>query len=468
MKRILKLTIIVSAIGLLSSCVSEYYKAPAPTECVKPNLTANKTVADIYAIAINPIGLPIPNTPTYTTTGGIVDYIEGYVISSDEGGNFFKSMYVQPLDKSKGFNISLDLYNNYAGKYQPGSKVFVKLNGLAYGNPTSFAQGLTFGAPPTDKFVVDRLSDSVAESYLIPSCDAVSEDLLVNKITIAQARSSDAYVNTLVEFTDVQFKDTSVGGVFASQTSDTNTTISDGANDFVIRTSKFSKFGGSIVPKGNGTIRGVLTKYNSTYQIVLRTLRDLKLTKPRIVSPSSPLGGTTLVYSGILNEPFTSFAVGDNSFASYITDKITGTKYWTVKQYPANTGNKYIELSTFAGNGNPATPTRSYFMVPVNFDAANTFSFKKEVRYNKGACLKVYYMKLSDYVSGFLNPDYFVDITSSFNITYPAIDASQNSFDSAGTYNIDAALTGNGFFIFEYTGTTTITTTMQIDDIVIN
>ena len=62
----------------------------------------------------------------------------------------------------------------------------------------------------------------------------------------------------------------------------------------------------------------------------------------------------------------------------------------------------------------------------------------------------------------------FVNITPSFTISYPAIGSSENSFNSAGTYAIPAGLTGNGYFVFEYVGTTTVTTTVQIDDIVIN
>jgi hypothetical protein len=122
-------------------------------------------------------------------------------------------------------------------------------------------------------------------------------------------------------------------------------------------------------------------------------------------------------------------------------------------------------MTSFGGGGVTA---KSFFMVPVDFTAANTFTFKKEARYNKGEVLKVFYVKSADYVPGYLNPFVFVDITSSFTLTYPAIDASESSFTSSGTYNIPASLTGTGYFVFQYAGTPTLTTTMQIDDITIN
>ena len=43
------------------------------------------------------------------------------------------------------------------------------------------------------------------KNYLIPSCDVISEDAIVHKITLAQA-SSETYLNTLIEIDDVQFK----------------------------------------------------------------------------------------------------------------------------------------------------------------------------------------------------------------------------------------------------------------------
>jgi len=59
-----------------------------------------------------------------------------------------------------------------------------------------------------------------------------------------------------------------------------------------------------------------------------------------------------------------------------------------------------------------------------------------------------------------------VDITSSFTV------GTSTSFVSAGTYTIPAAVTGNGFFVFEYTGSglsnPRLTTNFGIDDITVN
>jgi hypothetical protein len=82
--------------------------------------------------------------------------------------------------------------------------------------------------------------------------------------------------------------------------------------------------------------------------------------------------------------------------------------------------------------------------------------------------LKVYYVKSENYISGGLNINSYVDITKKFNISYPTLDTSENSFNSAGTYAIPASLTGTGYFVFEYIGTPVLTSTVQLDDIIIN
>jgi hypothetical protein len=390
--------------------------------------------------------------------GEIDDYIEAYVISSDEGGNFFKSMYFQPLDGTKGFNLSIDEGNMYTKNYQAGKKVFLKLNGLAYANPTTFGRGLIFGAAPTEVYAVDRISSSEYKNYLIPSCDVIKEDAIVKKITLTQA-SSDTYLNTLVEFDNVQFNTDCA--VYSRTDYDTSLKITDGIKTFDLRTSRYANFAGNQVPSGRGKIRGVLTKYASTYQIIIRTQRDVKLTNPRVQTVSFPKVGTNLQHLGAFTENFESYAVTTTgaSFPKYINDAAIGSKYWDVATFSSN---KYIKASAFNSGC-----TKAYFIVPVDFTAANGLAFKTEDGYNDGDPLKIYYS--TDYVpSNAVNQATLVDITSKFRISTGHKTSYAPTFISSGTYFLPESLTGKGYFIFEYDGTTGITTTMQIDDIVVN
>jgi hypothetical protein len=455
-----KIIAFTTLITISVSCVNENFIDPNQVACVEPLLLKNKEVTDIYAVAINPVAIPpstIPNTPEYTSD----DVIEAYVISNDKGGNFFKNMYFQPTDGSRGFIMSVNDDNVYNEGFEPGRKVYLKMKGLHYGNPSDFTRGLVFGAKPTDIFDVDRIPTLAYKKYLIPSCQIVDEETIVHKVTLSQALS-DTYLNTLVEIDDVQFADEFLGQTYSKFDFDTSTKISNGVKNLDVRTSKFAKFAGLTLPSGRGKIRGVLGKYNSGYQLILRTEKDVNFTNPRVLTPTQPLGGTALVFGGSMSENFSSYPVALNVFPKYINDKTVGDRYWGVKTFG---GNNYIEMTSFGGGGN----VKSFFLVPVDFTAASTFTFKKAARFYKGQVLKVYYVKTTDFTLGFLNPLLFTDITSSFNITYPATDnGSQNSFDTPGIYNIPTSLTGNGYFVFEHTGSSTVTTNMQIDDININ
>lgn len=459
MKNNIKNTVafLVSAI-LFSGCVNDTFTTPTQDACESSGLTKTKEVANIYTLAKNPtIVAPstVPNTPIYTED----DILEGYIISSDEGGNFYKSMYIQPLDGSKGFNLSLDEGNVYSKNFPPGKKVFLKLKGLAYANPTSSsARGLIFGAAPTAVYAVDRLSVSVYKNYLISSCDIINEDDIVHKITLDQA-FSDTYLNTLIEVSDVQFATDCA--TYSKADYDTSLKITNGTKSLDLRTSRYANFAGYPVPSGRGTIRGVLTKYSSTYQMIIRTPRDVKLTNPRVQTVSLPKVGTSLQYLGTFSENFESYTVTTTgaSFPKYINDAAIGSKYWDVATFSSN---KYIKAS-----GYNSGCTKAYFIVPVDFTAANGFSFKTEDGYNDGDPLKVYYS--TDYVpGGNVSQATLVDITNKFKISTGNTSSYAPDFVGSGTYLIPPSLTGNGYFIFEYDGTTGISTTIQIDDIVVN
>jgi len=470
MKNIIKNSfIIVLSIGLFSGCVNDTYDTPQFGNCVDPGLTKTKTIADIYAIAKNPVATPpsvVPNTPTYPDD----DIIEGYVVSSDEGGNFYKSMYVQAVDGSKGYNLSVDEVNLYAKNYQPGKKVFLKLKGLAYANPTSFGVGLIFGAPPTEQYAVDRLPTLQYPKHLIASCDVVSEEEIIHKITLAQA-FSDTYLNTLVEIDNVQFTDEAAGGTYDSNRTDeydSSIYITDGAKNLTIRTSRFANFAGRIVPSGKGKIRGVLTKYNTTYQIIMRTERDANMPNPRVDYTPALVGSNSTVFPATVNETFESYvsSPSQTNFPNYINDAAIGSRYWEVKTFSSN---KYIQMTSFGSGG----ANNTYLFVPVNMTTASTFSFRTNMGFWNGAVLKVYYVLAADYTAGgIIDTSKMTNITSNFNIPTTPTSGYGTSFTASGNYAIPATVTGNGYFVFEYAGDANafpaVTTTLQLDNIIVN
>ena len=460
----LKLFFAVAFLTALYSCTNpDSYRTPDFSSVCK-DVTPTKTVGDITS------------SSTATPQKYIDDdIIEAYVTSSDEGGNFYKSISFISTDKNLGFSMPIDDYNLYT-KYEPGRKVYINLKDRyyfkQYGSTVigSFYNGGTPDLGSTSDNSIGRISGIEYKDVITASCATkVNEADIIKKLSINDAKN-DKYLNMLIEFDNVQFTDEFLGKNYYDANNQiggaTNNLIKDASGATVfLRASQYATFASEPIPSNSGKIIGVMTKYRNDYQFMIRTIKDVQLTNARILPPVNP----DLVYTGSVSEPFETYAVGDKVFPKYINDQTVGNRYWAIKQFPTGSGNKFIEMSSFNGATSPGVVTKAYFMVPVDFTAANNFTFKKLIRFNKGVALKVYYVPSSNYTpNGTINVNSFVDITSSFNIVYPASGSSDGSFTSAGTYTIPPSLTGTGFFVFEYSGTSTITTTIQLDDITIN
>lgn len=452
------------ATGFLTSCASDdYYETPNDI-LVTSELTTTTTVAAVKSGApIVNVDPPAPLVPPVQITTN--EIIEAYVTSSDEKGTFYKSISFQtiPTDGSNpiGFSVPINITTLYGKGFTPGRKVYIKLNGLY--------AGIVYGSLQIGSLyegTVGRISEFEWQNHLFVSSTIVPENDFVRTLTLAAAYTNDNQ-NTLVELNVVQFSEGSINRTYYDIDSGggaTNHTLISpgGGNEQIIRFSSFCPFTGNQVPKNSGVIRGVLSKYDTDFQFIVRYESDIKLTLPRFdVSP--PIGGSAIVYNATLNEPFTSYATNFQNFPKYINDPVIGTRYWQVKTFG---GNKYIQVSSFGG-----TPeaNRTLFVVPVDMTAANIFSFKTKAGFGDGTCLRVFYS--TNYVPGSdVTTATLVDITSSFTMSPGSNSGYPTNFTNSGNYTIPASLTGNGFFIFEYVGngTTGPTTTMQIDDIVVN
>lgn len=463
MKKIILKSLLLVTISLgISSCVNDdSYSTPTNT-LETYELTTTTTVAAVNTAATA--------TPVEYTAD---DIIAAYVTSNDESGTFYKSISFQtiPTDGSApiGFSVPIDVTTLYEKGFTPGRKVYIKLKGLYTAKVFGSLQiGSLFEGNS-----VGRISVFQWKNHLFPSATIVDESTFVRTLTLAQAYT-DANQNTLVELDAVQFADGSINRTYYDVDSGggaTNhlLTALTGGTQRIIRFSSFAPFTGKQVPDGSGKIRGVLSKFNTDFQFIVRYESDIKLNNPRVdVFPA--IVGNANVFTGSLNEPFTTYTTtNQTNFPKYINDAALGSRYWQLKSFGTPV-NRYIEMSSFNGSGNPGVPAKTLFFVPVDFTAASTFTFKEQIRFNAGVALKVYYVTSANYTPGqAANMSLFTNITNSFTgISYPANGASENAFNSAGTYSIPANLTGTGYFVFEYIGTNTVTTTVQIDDIVIN
>ncbi|MET0946549.1 MAG: DUF5689 domain-containing protein, partial [Flavobacterium sp.] len=313
--KIFKIVLTAAIFTSFVSCInSDNYATPDTSGTC--DVTVTKQVSDITSAS----------TSTYAQYTDD-DIIEAYVTSSDEGGNFYKSVSLMSLDGTVGFSMPINAYNIYT-KFEPGRKVFVHMKDryfVTLNNSTVIGSLYNRDTPadPTDD-EVGRISQGEYQNIIIRSCIKVNEDDIVKHLTIAQAKNNQ-YLNTLIEFDAVQFTDASIGKKYFDPSLNnlggaTNHSITDEfGNTIVLRVSEFATFSTKMVPSLNGKIRGVLTKFGSTFQFMVRTENDINLTNPRLtIDMFPPVGGTAIAYSGTLSEPFTSYATNLSVFPSYI------------------------------------------------------------------------------------------------------------------------------------------------------
>lgn len=244
--------------------------------CNLPDISVNKKVADVKGTAADIVAPYLFD-----------DVIEAYVVSSDENGNFFKTISFQTLataaEPAIGFSVPVDATNLYID-YRIGNKVYVKLKNqftdLYYG-------GLRIGAlyvSPYNQGGVGRISQNDYKSVLNASCTTVKEEELVRAVAMGEIDDGD--LNTLIELDEVQFTEAAIGRHYYEEVNAiggaTNWNLVDkNGNQMIFRTSSYADFSQSLVPEGSGKVRGILTKYSADYQLVARREADVQMNANR-------------------------------------------------------------------------------------------------------------------------------------------------------------------------------------------
>jgi len=314
------------AISLLLLCACSKEVEIPKLECTQPNLTVNQTVEKVKELSGS-----VPKQYSFD------DVIEGYVTSTDEGGNFFKTIYLQTMATDRkpalGFNVPVDVTNTYVD-FRIGNKVYIKLKNqftaLYYGGLQIGSLYVSNSGDPT----IGRVSQNDYKNVLNGSCTVVNENELVDFVSIEEALN-DSKLNTLVELKDVQFTEAAIGRHYFEESNNvggaTNWNLTDKTgNQIIFRTSSFANFAAGPVPAGSGKVRGILTKYGSDYQLMARYESDLVMDGKRSVP--------------LFSEDFQSVKNNVN-FAlpgwSNVVEK--GTKLWKSMLY---SGNGYAEFNT--------------------------------------------------------------------------------------------------------------------------
>ena len=254
---------------MMYTCAEDQNFDVPEISCEPPNLKVNASIAavkSIYKGAVTQIKQEL--------------IIEGYVISSDEKGNFYRTLHFQnsPVNPTDGLQLDVDIQNLHS-MYPIGSKIIINTKGLYIDN---YRGVLKIGGVYPQKnggVAVGRLSSMLAKKALFVSCDPPVE--MVPKLVKA-ADIVDAMINTLVVLENVEITSDSHCQPYALVDKNTNILVQNcEGNTIVLRNSGYADFQADLLPVGSGKIQGVLGKYNNDFQLTIRDTNDLILEDDR-------------------------------------------------------------------------------------------------------------------------------------------------------------------------------------------
>lgn len=278
-----------------TSCDDDWETPPSGAPTVPAGITANTSIADFkdqyWSTERNSA------TEIGKTADGKDMIIRGRVVSSDSAGNIYKNLVIQDLETGDGLTISLDTTSIYK-TWQIGQEVVINLTGLYAGMYNNLFQigglGEYNGAP--------SMTFAAASTFKEHAwCDGLSnwQEIDTTEVTLAELRAANNnpeqrrhYMSRIVRIKDVRWDG---GGKLtfaepASVANNTNRYIKDSDNNrIIVRNSSHATFQGVVLPKGTGSVTGILSYYGTDgWQLMLNNLAGVDFEDWSVDTPVDP------------------------------------------------------------------------------------------------------------------------------------------------------------------------------------
>lgn len=465
-----KVMAVLSALVMIISCVND-------DDFDIPVLDQGIQAPDGNVISIGALGAALEqaildgeNSLTFEDSNS---YVEGYVISSDQSGNWFEEIIIQdaPSNPTTGVRVLIDESPLFT-TYEIGQKIFVKLDGLtaAIGNGTlslGFLEGnFLESIPAPQQFEFIQRSPEVQE--IVP-------------LEISISDFSDALENTFVRLTDVQFIPEEVldaSLTFAGEALDEfdgeRTLIAcDGNLTAILSTSTFADFKSVALPAGRGSVSGILTRnfFGDIFNIVINDLSGIAFEDVERCDPVeidcgiAASAGSQVLFEDDFETQGTNTPISGNGWTNFIE---AGTETW--EAFTSGGTNASLGISARVGSflsGDAATI--AWLVTPeINFDAQDgeTFEFMTSNSFSDGSTLELLFSSDWDGVPENI-PTATWDVLPAATIVQDG-DFFGDWIDS-GIVDL-SCVTGTGYIGFRYTGSGDegFDGTYELDEIQIN
>lgn len=217
--------------------------------------------------------------------------VYGIITADEVSGNLYKAAFMQ--DRATG--KAIELYLNAVSGVRIGDSVRIYLKDVTYAMYNNLPQ----------------LSNFEADGHIV---------ILANNKPIKPQVTTIANINAgqhlagLVKLENVKFTEQNT---FADPTTYGNRTLADPTDysqTVIVRTSNYANFANDSLPQGTGSLVAIATVYNSTWQLLIRSARELDF------EGYVPGGDNGLPY-------YQDFA---SSFGTYTTYDVAGAQSWEI------------------------------------------------------------------------------------------------------------------------------------------
>lgn len=323
---------LVALIGLTFASCERKYDAPLLTE---PKVE----IGEEGMITIAKYKEKFANVPA---EGKMIEEdfaIRAVVVGNDISGNIYKQIYVE--DATGGLSIGID-QNNIANDYPVGQEVVIKLQGLA---ATSYGGAIQLGMDNKNPKNT-RIPYEIAKQHLLKNKWPDAKKAMPKVTTIGAL--TDAIVGTLIQLEDVYFEKGGELNYADQELNAVNRILKDkSGKSLYVRNSKYATFANDKLPKGNGTVVGILSKFGSDYQLFLRSADDCFGFSGKEPETS---GGTV---APTPDQPSSAAVIYSEDFAKDL-GKMTPISVVGAQTWKINTQYKNANISGFANGKNNA------------------------------------------------------------------------------------------------------------------
>lgn len=205
--------------------------------------------------------------------------VKGFVTGNDIQGNLYNEM---AIDDGTGAIIVSISQGGLSGTFAVGTEVVIDLKGLSIG---SYGKQAVIGTPYTNNngaTYVSRMSRLLwSQHFKLTGNHQTIEPIEFDNWTVNDANGL-AYGGKLVTLKGVTFKGADGKTTYATPNAGAGSKsvyFNEYGTRTMLYTSNYADFAAIALPKGKVNVTGIMKRYNSSWEIIIRSLDDVEEVK---------------------------------------------------------------------------------------------------------------------------------------------------------------------------------------------